>query len=74
MSTLKLRKIGSSMGVILPKELIEKLHLQEGDKLYANANSEGIHLSPLDPDFEAAMKAFGRSRRKYRNALHKLAK
>ena len=38
MHPLKLRKIGSSVGVILPKELLERLNLREGDKLYADEN------------------------------------
>ncbi|MCU7847239.1 MAG: AbrB/MazE/SpoVT family DNA-binding domain-containing protein [Candidatus Thiodiazotropha sp. (ex Lucinoma kastoroae)] len=74
MQALKLRKIGSSLGVILPKDMIENQHLKEGDQLFANANGEGIHMTPLDPEFEAAMAAFGKTRRKYRNALHQLAK
>ena len=74
MHALKLRKIGSSVGVILPKELLEQLHLQEGDQLFADANQEGLQLTPYDPEFDQAMKAFDRTRRKYRNALHELAK
>ena len=74
MQPLKVRKIGSSMGVILPKELLESLHLHEGDQLFANTNSEGLYLTPLDPDFEDAMEAFEKTRRKYRNALHQLEK
>jgi putative addiction module antidote len=74
MYALKLRKIGSSIGVILPKEMLERLNLREGDKLYADENRNGVQLSPYDPEFEAAMEAFSRTRRKYRNALHELAK
>ncbi|WP_428633437.1 AbrB/MazE/SpoVT family DNA-binding domain-containing protein [Sedimenticola sp.] len=73
MHILKRRKIGSSLRVILPKEIIDSQHLKEGDQLFANANAEGIHMAPLDPEFEAAMEAFERSRRKYCNALHCLA-
>jgi putative addiction module antidote len=74
MHALKLRKIGSSVGVILPKELLENLRVAEGDQLFADINQNGLQLTPYDPEFEAAMKAFGRSRKKYRNALRKLAK
>lgn len=73
MLILKLRKIGSSLGVILPKEIIDNQRLKEGDQLFTNANADGIHMTPLDPEFEAAMEAFERSRRKYCNALHCLA-
>ena len=33
MSTLKIRKIGNSLGVILPKEIIDRLYLKENDLL-----------------------------------------
>ena len=52
MHALKLRKIGSSVGVILPKEILERLHLREGDKLYVDENRNGVQLSPYDPGFE----------------------
>ncbi|MCU7926631.1 MAG: AbrB/MazE/SpoVT family DNA-binding domain-containing protein [Candidatus Thiodiazotropha sp. (ex Dulcina madagascariensis)] len=42
MHALKLRKIGSSVGVILPKEMLERLNLREGDKLYAGENRNGV--------------------------------
>jgi putative addiction module antidote len=74
MHTLKLRKIGSSVGVILPKELLETLHLQEGDSVFADAGKDELRITPYDPDFDAAMEAFARTRRKYRNALRELAK
>jgi putative addiction module antidote len=74
MATLKLRKVGSSVGIIIPKDMLDALHLAEGDQIYASVNTDGVHLTPYDPDFDTAMKAFGRTRRKYRNALRKLAK
>jgi putative addiction module antidote len=74
MATLKLRKVGGSVGVIIPKEILDALHLTEGDQLFASTNNNGLHLTPYDPDFDAAIDAFSRTRRKYRNALRKLAK
>jgi len=74
MHTLKLRKIGSSVGVILPKEMLDRLHLQEGDQIFADENQDGVQLTPYDPEFDAAMEAFGNTQRRYRNALHELAK
>jgi len=74
MHALKLRKVGGSIGLIIPKDVLENLHLEEGDQVYADATQDGLHLTPYDPDFEATMKAFSRTRKKYRNALHQLAK
>lgn len=74
MSALKARKIGNSIGVILPKEILEQFHIQEGDTVYVSSTPDGVRLTPYDPDFEVAMKAFERTRRKYRNSLRELAK
>ena len=74
MQALKVRKVGNSVGVILPKETLDAMRIKEGDTLYASTSAEGIQLTPYDPEFEATMKAFEKSRRKYRNALRELAK
>lgn len=71
---LKIRKIGSSHGVILPKELLDKLHISEGDTLALTETPDGIHLTPYDPKFARAMEGFERVRRQYRDALRELAK
>ncbi len=71
---MKVRKIGNSLGLILPKEVADQLRVGEDDTVHYVVDTEGLHLTPLDPDFEAAMEAFGQTRRKYRNALRTLAK
>ena len=73
-TTVRLRKIGNSLGVILPKEVAEQMHVREGDTLHVVTDADGAHLTPYDPNFDAAMKAFAKTRRKYRNALRALAK
>jgi hypothetical protein len=73
-STIKLRKIGNSVGLILPKEIADRLHVSAGDVLHVVADGDGARLTPYDPKFDIAMEAFGRTRRKFRNALHRLAK
>jgi putative addiction module antidote len=71
---LKIRRIGNSVGLILPKEVVEQLRVAEDDTVHYVVDSEGLHVTPFDPDFDAAMEAFERTRRKYRNALRALAK
>ena len=71
---IKLRKIGNSQGVVLPKEILERHGLAEGDVLYVIDTAEGIKLTPYDPVLAKGMEAFERTRRKYRNALRELAK
>ena len=71
---IKVRKIGNSLGLILPKEVAEQLRVAEDDSVHYVVDRDGLHLTPFDPDFDAAMEAFGETRRKYRNALRALAK
>jgi len=74
MTKLKLRKIGNSTGVILPNDILLRLHINEGDELCLSIGPDGIHLTPYDPEFEETMKAFEEGRKQYRNALKELAK
>lgn len=71
---VKVRKIGNSLGAILPGELAARLRVKEGDNLSVTETPDGIQLSLYDPEFEAAMEAFERGRARYRNALRRLAK
>jgi putative addiction module antidote len=73
-ATIKVRKIGNSLGVILPKEATDRLHVGDGDTLHLLTDKDGVHLTPYDPDFDAAIKAFSQTRRRFRNALRTLAK
>ena len=71
--TVKVITIGNSTGVVLPKEVLERLQVEKGDSLYLNEGPDGIYLTPYDPEFEKTMEAGRRVMRKYRNALRKLA-
>jgi len=73
-ATVKLRRIGNSLGLILPKDVADQMHVSEGDTLHVVTDANGAHLTPYDPNFDAAMDAFEQTRRKYRNALRALAK
>jgi putative addiction module antidote len=48
---LKLTAIGDSVGVILPQEILDKLHVGKGDELVLQETAEGIMLAPSDRDF-----------------------
>jgi len=74
MYKVKVRKIGNSLGAILPSEVAARLQVKEGDHLSVTETPDGIQLSPYDPEFEAAMEAFRRGSARYRNALRRLAK
>ena len=71
---IKIRRSGGSLSATLPKEMAERLHLEEGDRVFVRETPEGILLTPYDPDFAKAMKVYRRGARKYRDALKELAK
>jgi len=69
-----LRQMGGSVGATLPKDMAKRLHVQAGDEVFVVETEQGILLTPFDPDFQRAMKAYERTASKYRNALRELAK
>ena len=72
--TVKLRKMGGSIGATLPKDLAERLHLDVGDEVFVVATEKGLLITPYDPTFEKAMAVYRRGAKKYKNALRELAK
>jgi len=69
---LKVTAIGNSTGVILPKELLEKLRVGRGDELIATETPDGIVLSAYDATFAEQMDVAERVMRRRRNLLKKL--
>ena len=73
MTTLTISKIGNSEGVILPKELLARLRLSKGDKLYATETPDGVMLRAFDPDFARTMEVAEQVMHEHRDVLRKLA-
>ena len=71
---LKLRKIGNSVGVVLPKEALAHLKVKEGDSLTLTESQDGVRLSTTNPEFAKSMAVFESLSRRYRNTLRELAK
>jgi putative addiction module antidote len=72
---LKLRKVGNSLGVVMPKEALARLNAVEGDVLVLTETTDGgFRLTATDPTFAETMAVADRIIRRYRNALRELAK
>ena len=75
---LKLRKVGNSVGVVLPKEALTHLNVGEGDTLALTETPDGaLRVTPATEgreQFARQMKAAEKIVRRYRNALRELAK
>jgi putative addiction module antidote len=73
MYKIKIRKVGNSLGATIPKEVLDKLQVGEGDTVFVTETADGVNLSAYDPEFEKAMSIYKQGSHKYRNALRELA-
>lgn len=71
---LKIIKVGNSSGVILPKDVLAHLRVNQGDTLSVSRTPEGITLRPADEEFDEQMKIAREVMRRRRTALRELAK
>jgi putative addiction module antidote len=71
---LKLRAVGRSRGIIVPKEMLVRLGVKEGDALFALEAPEGYLLTPYDPKVEKQLKLGREFMAKYRDTFRALAK
>ena len=69
-----IRAIGNSAGATIPKAMLERYRIAEGDKVHLVETEEGILITPFDPDFAEAMALHREAAKKYRNALRELSK
>lgn len=71
----KVRKIGNSLGIVLPKEALQALKVEEGTTLYLTEAPQGaLRITPDQPKFGQLMAIAERGMMRYRNALRELAK
>jgi putative addiction module antidote len=73
MLIVKLITVGSSIGIIVPAELLERMHVKEGDMLYVTETENSIKLTPCEPNLAQQMEAAERVMREDSQALHELA-
>ena len=74
MHKLKITKVGSSSGVVLPKELLAQMNVERGDSLYVTRTPDGFKLTPFNPEFEEQMALARSFMAEHRDALRELAK
>jgi antitoxin MazE len=71
---LKVRKIGNGYGVILPKQLLESMALEEGSVVEVEKVEGAIRMVPVDAEFTRQVEAFLRTEPLHRNTYRELAK
>ena len=68
------RKIGNSEGVIIPKEILERINLKAGDSLTLVERNGVLELLPSTADLAEQLEAAREGMARYRLALRELAK
>ncbi|TVR99800.1 MAG: AbrB/MazE/SpoVT family DNA-binding domain-containing protein [Rhodospirillales bacterium] len=74
MIELKIRKVGNSLGVVIPREALDRLGLKEGERAFLTEAPDGYRITPYDPEFERQMALAEEGMAAYRNTLRALAK
>jgi len=71
---LKLRAVGTSTGLVLPKETLQRLNVKRGDILFAVETPDGYLLTPYDPELERQLAVGREVMKEHRDTLRALAK
>ncbi|MGO8932533.1 MAG: AbrB/MazE/SpoVT family DNA-binding domain-containing protein [Terracidiphilus sp.] len=74
MIKLKVTTVGSSSGIVLPKEALALLKVAKGDSVFLTESPDGLRITPYSPDFEEQMSLARNFMRERRDVLRELAK
>jgi putative addiction module antidote len=69
-----IRAIGNSAGATIPKALLERYRMAEGDRVHLIETEHGILITPYDPTFAEAMAVYEEGAKRFRNAMRELAR
>ena len=72
-TAVKVTTIGNSVGIVLPKEVLNRLHVEKGDIVYITDSPDGVRLSPYSDAFAQKLEALEQVMRENRDVLKKLA-
>ncbi len=73
MTALKLTAVGTSTGLVIPKEMLTRMRVERGDLLHVVETPEGFLLTPYDPQVAAQVEAGRAFMKQYRDAFKVLA-
>jgi len=71
---LKLTRVGNSVGVVLPKDVLARLDLHLGDTVFLTESPDGYRITPYNEDFERQFTLAKAIMKKDRAILRELAK
>jgi putative addiction module antidote len=71
---LKLREVGNATGLVLPREILERLDVKKGDSLLAAEVPGGYFLTKYDAEVAEQLKLGLEFMKQYRGTFRALAK
>ena len=75
MIALKVRKVGNSLGIVLPKETLQRLNIKEGETVYLTETFDnGYRVTAYNENFSKQIAAAEEIMRDDRDILKELAK
>ncbi len=74
MATLKLTSVGTSTGLVVPKEMLTRMGVEKGDMLHATETQDGYLLTPYDPVVHKQVELGLEIMKEYREVFRALAK
>ncbi len=72
-TSVKITTVGNSLGIVLPREVLQRLRVDKGDQLWLVETRGGVELLAHDPELLAQMEALDRATRADRTVLRGLA-
>lgn len=72
-TSVKITTVGNSLGIVLPREVLQRLRVEKGDQLYLVETRGGVELVAYEPEVLAQIEALERTARLERTVLRGLA-
>ncbi len=72
--TVTLKKIGGSIGAIIPKDMAGRQHFAANDEIFVVERPDGILLTRVDPTMQEALNAYAALAKENQAAMAALAK
>ena len=69
---VRLRRVGRSLGIAIPKEALARLGSAQGDMLTLTVATEGLRLTRANRELVRSMATFASLNRRYHTALRTL--
>jgi putative addiction module antidote len=72
-TAVKVTTVGSSVGIVLPREILNRLHVDKGDTVYLTESPDGVRITPYDAAFARKIEILEQVMRDNSDVLKKLA-